>query len=699
MLRLGQGDVFEGEGILAVTKGLLQAGVSYVTGYQGAPVSQLMDVLADASEILEDLGVSYVPAVNEAGAASALGASVRYPMRGAAVWKSTAGTNVAADALSNLSSAGVSGGAVIILGEDYGEGSSIIQERSHAFAMKSQMWLFDPRPDHQRLVDGIEEAFELSEASRTPVMFEMRIRACHMTGRFTSKDNKRPVHSAQNKVQTADRNSDQIVVPPFTYNQERDKLKFRLPDAIKFIRERGINERFDGTSSDVGIICQGGLYNGVVRGLQELELADLFGESKVSILALNVTYPLVPDEILNFCRGKRAVLIVEEGAPAFLEQAIGALLRQENVTTAIVGKQVLPEIGEYTTGVVALGVARFLEGAVPADIELQKLSAYIASIKDVGTSVAKLLEVPLPKRPAGLCTGCPERPVFTALKLLERDVGKVHIAADIGCHSFATLPPFDLGHSVLGYGLSLSSVSGLAPASQNRVISVMGDGGFWHNGINTGVIGALQNKQDSILIVLENGYTSATGQQYLPSSLTGANSAGATNIEKVLISLGVPWVRRLSSYSIGNTLKSLREAFHSKTPGLKVIIAEGECQIARQRRKKPMDRAAIEAGNRLVQSRFGVDESTCTGDHSCIRLSGCPSLTVKESRDPLRVDPVAHVNNDCVGCGVCGEVSDAAALCPSFYRVDITRNAGFFERGLHWLRMTVISSLQTSAAQ
>ena len=134
-LRLGEGEVFRGEGILALTKALLQCGVGYVGGYQGAPISHLMDVLADAQDILSELGVRYEASASEAAAAATLAASVHYPIRGAVAFKSTVGTNVASDALANLASGGVTGGALVVVGEDYGEGSSIMQERSHAFAM------------------------------------------------------------------------------------------------------------------------------------------------------------------------------------------------------------------------------------------------------------------------------------------------------------------------------------------------------------------------------------------------------------------------------------------------------------------------------------------------------------------------------------------------------------------------------------
>src|SRR6266852_3021255 len=191
-LYLGQGQEFRGEGILAVTKALLQSGVSYVAGYQGAPVSHLMDVLADANDILQDLGIRFENSASEATAAATLAASVNYPLRGAVTFKSPVGTNVASDALANLSSGGVTGGALVIIGEDYGEGSSIMQERTHAFAMKSQLWLMDPRPNLPTIVDAVEKGFQLSEASHTPVMLELRIRACHVHGSFIAKDNVRP---------------------------------------------------------------------------------------------------------------------------------------------------------------------------------------------------------------------------------------------------------------------------------------------------------------------------------------------------------------------------------------------------------------------------------------------------------------------------------------------------------------------------
>ncbi len=204
-LKLGDGEEFKGEAILAVTKALLQSGVSYVSGYQGAPISHLIDVLNDANEMLEELGVRFESSANEAAAAASLAVSVNYPLRGACTFKAPVGTNVASDALANLSSGGVKGGALIIVGEDYGEGSSIMQERSHAFAMKSQMWLLDPRPNVQTIVDMVEKGFQLSEVSNTAVMLQLRIRACHVYGSFIAKDNKRSEFSRLDALQNPTR--------------------------------------------------------------------------------------------------------------------------------------------------------------------------------------------------------------------------------------------------------------------------------------------------------------------------------------------------------------------------------------------------------------------------------------------------------------------------------------------------------------
>src|SRR3954466_13783245 len=675
-LKLGDGETFHGEAILAVTKALLQSGVAYVGGYQGAPVSHVMDVLNDAREILDGLGVHVETNANEAGAAAMLGASINYPMRGAVAFKSPVGTNVASDALSNLASAGVKGGTLLVLGEDYGEGASIIQERTHAFAMKSQMWLLDPRPNLPKIVEMVEQGFELSEASSTPVMLELRIRACHVQGSFKTKANRESPYSKKNQLEAPDFDYGRICLPPATYAQEKHKIDVRWPAAVAFIKAKRLNETFAGDMHDTGIICQGGMYNATIRALQTLGLADVFGVSRVPIYCMNVTYPMIPDEIVEFARTKKSILVVEEGQPAFIEEQILATLRRHSVNDVKVsGKDVLPMAGEYTGEVVLSGIAKFL-GRSP----------FMDSILSLKKKSSELL-TGLPVRPPGFCVGCPERPVFSAMKVLEKETGKFHLSADIGCHLFSTLPPFNIGNTVLGYGLGLASNSAVNPMFARRTVTMMGDGGFWHNGLTSGIANAVFNKNDGILVIMKNGYSSATGTQELPSSPQHSEThAPDMSMERALAGIGADWVRTVDNYRVGEVAKTLKEAMSTDHKGLKVIIAEGECQLERQRKLRPVVADKLKKGERHVRVRYGVDEDTCTGDHSCIRLSGCPTLTVKDNPDPLRRDPVATVIDGCVGCGLCGENAHAAVLCPSFYRAEVVQNPNFLDRLVFFLR-------------
>lgn len=697
-LRLGAGETFRGEGILAVTKALLESGVAYVAGYQGAPISHLMDVLADAQDILAEQGIRFENSASEATAAATLAASVNYPLRGAVTFKATVGTNVASDALANLASGGVTGGALIVVGEDYGEGSSIMQERSHAFAMKSQIWMLDPRPNLPSIVQAVKDGFELSEASHTPVMLQLRIRACHVHGEFTAADNVRSPFSIGDALEAPRRDTSRIVLPPASFVHEQEKIADRWPAAVKFIEDRKLNEFFAEDAGDLGIVLQGGSYNTVLRVLERLGVADVYGNSTIPLYVMNVAYPVVDREIERFCMGKRAVLLIEEGQPNYVEQNVAAILRKVGSSTALHGKDVLPMAGEYTADVVRKGVRAFLEryGRIAPVAPPTEIKAVSRRVIPLASAVNA--------RPPGFCTGCPERPIFTAMKLVERELGPHHVSADIGCHLFSILPPFNLGNTTIGYGLGTAGASAFNPApghkAGKRAISVMGDGGFWHNGLTSGIANAVFNRSDNLTIVVDNSYTSATGGQDIPSS-TALNPTRSTGhaIEQAVRGVGVKWVRTLKrTYDVAGMRDTLREALTTKEAGPKVLVAQSECMLNRQRREKPQVRKAIADGKRVVRERFGVDADTCTGDHSCIRLSGCPSLSIKPNPDPLRTDPVATVLDSCVGCGLCGEVSHAAVLCPSFYKARIVSNPTRWDRFRQRLRDAVIGGIQRRAA-
>src|SRR6058998_2175499 len=336
-LGFGAGEILRGEGILAITKALLQAGVSYVGGYPGAPVSYLIDVLADANEpLLKPLGIYFEQSGSEAAAAALLGASINYPARGAVTWKSVVGTNVASDALSHVASAGVIGGAVVVIGEDYGEGASILQERTHSTALKSSLPLLDPRNSLESFARFVEAGFGLSEACHEPVLFSIRIR-----------DNVRPKISMLSPLSEPSFSLERINLPPFTYQMEAQKFEKRLPAAQRYIVEHGLNEHFRGAEDHLGIVMQGGLWNTTLRGLHALGLADTRGRTPVPLLVLNAIHPLVPEELIDFLRDKRRVLVVEEGMPNYIERELKALAHEARLRVEIQGKDVFSPHGEY----------------------------------------------------------------------------------------------------------------------------------------------------------------------------------------------------------------------------------------------------------------------------------------------------------------------------------------------------------------
>ena len=689
-LRLGEGDTFTGEGILAITKALLENGVGYVGGYQGAPISHLMDVLSDAEELLDELGVRFEANASEAAAAAMLAASVHYPIRGAVTFKGPVGVNVASDALANLASSGVNGGALIIVGEDYGEGSSIMQERTHGFAMKSQFWLMDPRPNLPSIVDSVKNGFELSEASNTPVMLMVRIRCCHVTGSYKTKDNLVPKLSVKEALANPKRDFARVVLPPMSYAHEIDKVKNRWPAAEKFIVENKLNEIFGPTTSKIGIITQGGMYNGVIRALQRLGLADINGNCKIPLYNLNVTYPLVQDEFLSFCENKEAVIVVEEGQPEFIEQNLSSFLYRSKSSVALHGKDIFPMAGEYTGQIMLESLTSFIKMTLP-DI----LPSQIRSPNTTPPQIPNLTET-VPIRPPSFCTGCPERPIFAAMKLVEKDLGKHQITGDIGCHLFASLPPFEIGGSTMGYGLGPASNAAFDGGGEKRAISILGDGGFWHNGLSSSIGNMVFNKSDSVALIVDNYYSAATGGQDVMSSRAENNSKSTQNpISNALKGVGVEWIRQIDhTYDVKKVKEVLNEALTTEYDGPKVIVASSECMLNRQRREKPIRNNNITAGVRTEIPRFGVDEDICTGDHACIRLSGCPSLSLKKLDDPLRDDPIASIDHTCVGCGNCGEVADAAILCPSFYQADVIHNPSGFEILLSNIQKSLIRTFQ-----
>lgn len=682
-LHYGDGQVLYGDGALVVLKSLLQAGISYFGGYPGAPTANLIDAVADAYEtVLEPLGIYVESSANEMSAGAMMTASAFAEVRGAVTWK-VLGNSVASDVLDHIAAIGVKDGAMIIVGEDYGVASTSVAMRSLPWAMKSGMPVIDPRGDLELLSHLVMEGMEMSKISQLPVVFLLRPQLSHTHGFIRTKANRRAPYNVKDKIARIAKDPSKTPLPPNTQQHERSKYKERLPKAETFLLERHLNERFGSPGAQIGLITHGFTCNTVMRILSAYGLADEEGwvDERLDILQLNVIFPISEEQILQFFKGKKAVLLVEEGKPNLIEQNIRSILHRYGIEVAFHGQDLIPDVGELTPDRLLPAIAQFLQQVLPDFAEtVQRETAVRLQRKELAE---QLLDPVTPRVPT-FCVGCPERPVFSQMKILEELEGEVDFhAGDVGCYGMAGLAPFWMADSNIGMGAGLAAAAALSEMTEQKVVSVIGDGTLWHSGLNSSVVNALYNNQNATYIVLDNGWTAMTGHHENPTTgqtLTGQKTRVRMKIEEALRGLGVRKVEKENPYNFKKFTKKLKRLREDPEGGLRVLISEAECQLERQRRIRPQRQKDIAAGKRVVVERLGVDDEVCVGDHACIRFNGCPSLTLGEPPNPLRNSKVASIDHQCVGCGVCGEIAQAAWLCPSFYKVSVVHNTPWFER-------------------
>lgn len=363
LLRKGAGESLHVEGILGIAKALLQSGVAYIGGHQGSTASQFMNIINDAGDILQELNVHFESGSSETTVAAMLATSVNYPLRGAVVWnaarKSMAGTNASFDTLGNLASGGMRGGALILVGEEYDGASDVRQVYPHTFAMKSHVWLLDPRPNLPMMTEMVEKGFELSEVSHTPVMLRVRVCTCHVYGRFTAKNNRPPPFTLADVEQNPNQDFFRIVSPSSQFLYEKEQFRqYRV--AEEFIKKHRLNEIICGDLTDTGIIVQGGLYNTLIRGLANAGYADIYGNTHIPLYVMNVTYPYIEDEIIGFCLEKKAVFVLEDGQSDAIEQALHKIFHKADLPAKVYGKELLSFYSGYQGDTLKKGIEQFL---------------------------------------------------------------------------------------------------------------------------------------------------------------------------------------------------------------------------------------------------------------------------------------------------------------------------------------------------
>ncbi len=691
-LDYGDGQVLWADGCLAILKALLESGVSYVGGYPGAPVSNLTDAFLDAEEtVLKRRGIFVANNVNEASAAAMLRFSVTGRVRGAVGWK-VVGTNVASDALSHICSAGVRGGVVIFVGEDYGANSTLVAQKTLPYGYNFGAPVIDPPADLNRVAELVRLSFDLSEFSRMPVFFLVRTRVGNMKGWVRSRANRSPAVSFHQPIESVVRHPDSFPIPPFTQRQEEEKWTDRVPRAKEFIFSHQINgiHKRNGTK---GLVAHGLLYNASLRALRRLGLAptgngavpseDTNGDEaaggsslRVPLYGLFALFPVVEREVASFLSGLEEVLIVEEGEPALLEREMRSIAQRIGWSGRLYRSEYLPTTGELTTDALREGFREFfhLNG---------KVTKAIPFIGD---------PLPVVPRPPNFCTGCPERPaVLTAVKLFKemRPNVRLEVVLDIGCYIMALYYLKDLVSPVTGMGTCLASSLASSFLSRERTLYVVGDGTFWAQALTTSISNALYHQQDCVVLILENFWTAMTGHQPNPSSAGDARRR-QLNIEETLRGMGAQWVRVVDPYDVAETVRLLRDAWDRSGLGPRFLIARGECMLEKSRRDRKDRERKARQGQRFVESRFGVDPLVCVGDHSCLHFNNCPSLTTVPNPNPLRRDTIVQVEPSCVACGLCGSTAHSAKLCPSFYRLDRVVNPSLFERLVFRLRRWII---------
>jgi indolepyruvate ferredoxin oxidoreductase alpha subunit len=489
-LLLEGGKEYFGNGATVILKSLLQSGISYFASYPGSPTATITSLVDRVKHtVLKDLGIYAEESTNEAAAAASLRASISNPVRGAVAFK-VVGFNVAADAVTHVAASGVMGGAVLLVGEDYGCNNTIVAEKTLPFAYKSGLPMLDAGASLQHLSDLIEDGFALSEHSGSPVIVLVRSRVGYMSQVVKSKDNKRP-----ERIRVKEEISEKLPFPPYTLIQEAEKYNLRLPRAAEFVKKAGINRVYNHSlSKGIGIITHGILTNMVLRAFNSIG-------RECSVYSLHCLYPIIESEIVQFLSDKKRILIIEEGMPNLLEKEIRAIAQANGITTKISGKETIPKTGEVSYETVLSGLSKFFG----ASSNLNRRIPY--------DEVVRGLEIP-ERRPT-FCTGCPERPIFSVIKILKRQNPEARFlfSSDIGCYALGGLPPFNLKGSVTGMGTGMASGSALSRIGEERVISFMGDGTFWHSGLTTSVANALRSDQDSVVVIFYNYHTAMTGHQ------------------------------------------------------------------------------------------------------------------------------------------------------------------------------------------
>ena len=594
----------------AIARGAIDAGIAVATCYPGTPSSEIPD---NFFTMFKESGFYFEYSTNEKVALEVAAGAAISGVRSICTMKHV-GMNVASDTLMTLAYLGVNAGMVIINADDPLMFSSQNEQDNRYYARLSGLPMMEPK-NAQEMKDMTVAAFDLSEQLKLPVVLRTTTRLNHLRGMvkfgqirqikskgFFKKD---PFHY--------------VAIPAVSRNLHKLLLE-KYDQALELSENSEYNQIIG--NGKWGIVTNGVSLSYVQDAVNDLGIGD-----KVTILRLGFSYPMPENMIVKFLTRVEKVLVVEELEPV-MENDIRSIAQSKEIVIPIKGKEkgLFSRLYEFDPGMVRKTIASYF------------------GVPDTSPEMVDVTGVPdLPGRPPNLCAGCPHRAMYYAIKQVYGP-DAVH-PSDIGCYTLGILPPLKMADIVICMGASVGTSCGISKATDQKVVSFIGDSTFFHAGIPA-LINAVHNNHKFTLVILDNGTTAMTGNQPHPGVDTTPMGVDTTqiSIESMVRGCGVEHVQVVNPLQVK---KSIAAAQASKDfDGISVIISKELC---------PLYARAIKKAKKVRP--FYVNQDKCKQHLDCINLLACPAMYIAEGKTMIN-------ENFCIGCTVCAQVCPENAILP-----------------------------------
>ena len=594
----------------AIARGAIEAGVAFATTYPGTPSSEIS---LNLFQVAQDSDLYFEYSTNEKVALEVAAGAANAGLRTMCMMKHV-GLNVAADPLMTLAYVGVKGGLVVVSADDPSMFSSQNEQDNRYYGKLSGLAVMEPS-SVEEAKEMVVAAFELSEQLQEPVLLRTTTRINHSSA-FVPLGGITPIKSKGHFAKEPMR----YVPVPAVARKLHVRLLENMARAAQLAESSPYN--FIEGQGAWGIICNGVSYNYVYDAVRELDIAQ-----RVKILRLGFSHPMPARLVTNFLQGCQKVLVAEEGEPV-MEEAVKAMAQEAGLTLPIRGKDetLFSRLYEFDPARVRQVIATYFE--VPYTAPQPPDSADLPQV---------------PQRPPNLCAGCSHRATFYAVKKAAEGMDTIY-PTDIGCYTLGFLPPLSMGDFLICMGSSVSAGCGFARATDQKVISFIGDSTFFHSGL-TGLVNAVYNNHNITLVILDNGTTAMTGHQPHPGvDMADFNlqGYGRLSIEALVRAMGVEHVALIKPYKVKKSIEAIKAALEYK--GVSVVISQEPCTLYSRSLKRLKTRA------------FQVTDK-CRNHRNCINEFACPAFYLEGEQVRINADT-------CVGCAVCAQICPENAIVP-----------------------------------